>query len=373
MKIFLSIFCAFGITGTFAQAVVSQAGPQINTVNINAHTPVRNQGQTGTCWSFSTTALLESQGMKNKLDSVDLSEMFTVRNIYVEKARNYLMRQGSAQFGEGSLGHDVIRSVAMYGAMPEQAYSGLTMGQTGHDHSKLVPVLKAYLDSLLAARPLPSYWQTRYNQLLDEHLGPLPDAFTYQDKIYTAKSFAKDVMHFNADDFVNITSFTHKPYYKSLILDVPDNFSNGSYYNLPLNEMMQVVKDAIKNGYTIMWDADVSNVGFSQRNGFALHLPAGKKYDHFDAATAEEKWDATSRQNLFESLVTQDDHLMQVIGMTQAKNGKMFFTVKNSWGLAGPFQGLIQVSEAYFAINTISLIVPKAAINKSLINQLKLD
>jgi bleomycin hydrolase len=375
MKSFLLLFSlASGSMSLFAQVAPmgNNGAAQLTAVSVNPHTPVRNQGQTGTCWSFSTTALLESQGMKNKLDSVDLSEMFTVRNIYVEKAKNYLMRQGSAQFGEGSLGHDVIRSVAAYGAMPEQAYSGLRSGQAGHNHSDLVKALKGYLDSLLTAKPLPSYWQTRYNQILDQYLGPLPDAFTYQDKIYTAKSFSKEVMRFNADDYVSITSFTHKPLYQSFILDVPDNFSNGAYYNIPLEEMMQVVKDAIKSGYTIMWDADVSNNGFGQNNGYALLLPQGKKYDSFDASTAEEKWDATKRQDLFENLTTQDDHLMQVIGSAQSKNGKSFFTVKNSWGPAGPFQGLIQVSEAYFAINTISIIVPKAALSNTLMDKLQL-
>ena len=337
----------------------------------NAHTSVKSQGQTGTCWSFSTTALLESEMLKKDVPHPDLSEMFTVRNIYVEKAKNYLMRQGAAQFGEGSLGHDVIRAVATYGAVPDEAYPGLTGQHTSHDHSLLTKELKQYLDKLLQSKPLAAYWQTEFNNILDKHLGKLPGAFTYNQQIYTPASFAKDVMKFEAGDYVNITSFTHKPFYKSFILDVPDNFSNGAYYNLPLNEMLQTVNDALKNGYTVMLDADVSNNGFKQAQGLALFLDASNKTETISTNTAEEKWDAGKRQNLFENLTTQDDHLMQITGAVLSKDGKMFYTVKNSWGEVGPYQGFILVSEAYFAINTISLVIPKAAVSPALLEKLK--
>ena len=336
----------------------------------NEHTAVKSQGQTGTCWSFSTTALLESEMLKKNLAHPDLSEMFTVRNIYVEKAKNYLMRQGAAQFGEGGLGHDVIRAVAAYGAMPEEAYTGLPANQTKHDHTLLTVELKAYLDKLLLSKPIPSYWQTGFNEILDKHLGKLPGAFTYNQQIYTPTSFAKEVMKFDANDFVNITSFTHQPFYKSFILDVPDNFSNGAYYNLPLNEMLQTVKEALKNGYTIMWDADVSNNGFRQEQGLALFLEPADKSEKISPTTAEASWDATKRQALYENLTTQDDHLMQITGAALSKDGKMFYTVKNSWGAVGPYQGYIEVSEAYFAINTISLVIPKAAISPALLGKL---
>lgn len=337
----------------------------------NPHTSVKSQGQTGTCWSFSTTALLESELLKKEVAHPDLSEMFTVRNIYVEKAKNYLMRQGAAQFGEGSLGHDVIRAVATYGALPEEAYPGLTGQQTNHNHSLLNTELRAYLDKILQSKPLVAYWQTGFNNILDKHLGKLPGAFTYNQQIYTPASFAKDLMKFDGGDYVNITSFTHKPFYKSFILDVPDNFSNGSYYNLPLNEMLQTVNEALKNGHTIMWDADVSNNGFHQDKGLALFLNPSNKTETISVNTPEETWDAARRQMLFENLTTQDDHLMQITGAVLSKDGKMFYTVKNSWGEVGPYQGFIQVSEAYFAINTISLVVPRASISSTLLEKLK--
>lgn len=359
-------------------ASYSQGKTVINTIpddftilNRNAVTPVKSQGMTGTCWAFSTTALLESETMKNKLDSLDLSEMFTVRNIYIEKARNYLLRQGNARFDEGSLGHDVIRAVATYGAVPEQAYSGIKTG-SGHNHSGLVKELKAYLDSLLRKKPIESNWQVGYEAILDNRLGAVPASFTYQDKNYTASSFAKEVLKFNADDYVYITSFTHKPYNKSFIIDVPDNFSNGAYYNIPLDDMLQLIRNAVKSGYSIAWDADVSNNGFRQQNGVALYLDSSvKATDNVSATTPEAKWDAATRQMLFENLTTQDDHLMEITGSAVNKDGKLFFTVKNSWGAVGPLKGYIEVSEAYIAINTIGLVLPKAALGKDLLSKLK--
>jgi bleomycin hydrolase len=359
-------------------ASYSQGKTVINTIpddftilNRNAVTPVKSQGMTGTCWAFSTTALLESETMKNKLDSLDLSEMFTVRNIYIEKARNYLLRQGNARFDEGSLGHDVIRAVATYGAVPEQAYSGIKTG-SGHNHSGLVKELKAYLDSLLRNKPIESNWQMGYEAILDNRLGAVPASFTYQDKNYTASSFAKEVLKFNADDYVYITSFTHKPYNKSFIIDVPDNFSNGAYYNIPLDDMLQLIRNAVKSGYSIAWDADVSNNGFRQQNGVALFLDSTvTAKQSISATTPEAKWDAATRQKLFENLTTQDDHLMEIVGSSVNKEGKLFFTVKNSWGAVGPLKGFIEVSEAYIAINTIGLVLPKAALGKDLLSKIK--
>lgn len=354
--------------GVFAQGTTSKEN--FSVLFNNAHTPVKNQGQTGTCWSFSTTAVLESEMLKRSVAHPDLSEMFTVRNIYLEKAKNYLMRQGTAQFAEGSLGHDVIRAVATYGAVPEDAYSGLKPNETKYDHAQLTKSLKAYLDKLLLTKPLVTYWQTGFNEILDAHLGKLPGAFTYNQQIYTPTSFAKDVVKFSADDFVNITSFTHQPFYQPFILDVPDNFSNGSYYNLPMDELLLTITTALKNGHTILWDADVSNNGFRQDQGIALFLNSATSSDNISVNTPEEKWDVALRQSLFENLTTQDDHLMQITGVVLSKDGKMFYTVKNSWGLVGPYKGFIQVSEAYLAINTISLVFPKAALSAALLQKL---
>jgi len=342
-----------------------------------AATPVKNQAMTGTCWCFSATSLIESQCIKSNLGDQDLSEMFTVRNIYIEKARNYLLRQGHTQFGEGGLGHDLIRAISLYGAMPETAYSGLKEGQQQHNHQKLQADLKKYLDSVLNIKPLPQNWLAGYKNILDTTLGKVPEKFSYNGKLYTAKTFAGEVLHFNADDYVNITSFTHHNYYEPFVLEVPDNFSNGAYYNIPLDEMVQLTKDALNKGYSILWDADVSNDGFQQQNGAAVYMdnqPAGlkTKASLLNGTAKEGKAEVVKRQELFENLTTQDDHLMHIVGLEKSKSGTTFFLVKNSWGDIGPYHGYINVSEPYFEINTVSLVVPKASLSKALLEKLKL-
>ena len=250
MKRIIFLFSVIAITVTVSTAQTNvlaetaqmdvPVSPDFTVVKNNPATPVKNQAMTGTCWSFSTTSLLESQLLKNNVGNFDLSEMFTVRNIYIEKAKNYILRQGHTQFGEGGLGHDVIMSIAKYGAVPDDVYSGLPSGQSTLNHQKLVTALNGYLDSLLKnPRSLVNAdWLTNYNKILDEHMGAMPSGFTYNGNPYTPTKFSKKVMKFDPDDYVNITSFTHQPYYQTFIIQVPDNFSNGAYYNLPLNEMI---------------------------------------------------------------------------------------------------------------------------------------
>lgn len=381
-KIFLSFFIAGASFVSFAQQTETIESDRKASEKIVQEislpkgvivTPVKNQQQTGTCWAFSTTSLLESQSIKNNIGAFDLSEMFTVRNIYIEKAKNYILRQGKAQFSEGGLGHDVIRSVTQYGAVPETVYNGLYGDYTSFNHTLMVKDLKSYLDTLLNHLPVPSGWLSGYTSLLDKTMGTPPSSFVYKGKSYTPQSFAKEVLRFNANDYVNLTSFTHHPFYQSFILEVPDNFSNGSYYNLPLNEMMDAVKSALNNGYTVMWDADVSNFGFQPGTGFARYQPSSKIGDTVIRKNSafELKYDEKERQRLFEDLTTQDDHLMHITGMEKGEDGKWYFIVKNSWGDNSPFKGYIKVSEAYFAMNTISIIVPRTGLPKLLTDKIK--
>lgn len=339
---------------------------------VNTATSVKDQASSGTCWCFSTTSLVESQCLLQGTE-LDLSEMFTVRNIYIEKAMNYVLRQGHAQFGEGGLGHDEIRAVSRYGAIPESIYSGLPAGQKLHNHAKMDAELKGYVDTLLKTRPLPDNWINGFTVILDKYLGAPPEQFTYNGKRYTPKSFAKEVMNFNADDYVYITSFTHHPYFSNFILEAPDNFANESYYNLPLNDMISVVKGAVDKGFTVMWDADVSNSGFRPDKGLALNLDEKVKYGTAELIPdlTELPYGAEIRQNLYENLVTQDDHLMHITGTEKSMNGKTFFIVKNSWGEVGPYKGYLNVSEAYFAINTVSLVMPRAALSKEMLAKLR--
>ena len=360
----------------FAQTAQKQTlqKPEFFDIKTVKATPVKNQAMTGTCWCFSTTSLLESEEIRKDKKEIDLSEMFTVRNIYIEKAKNYILRQGHTQFGEGGLSHDMIRAVGTYGAIPEAVYSGLLNGQTQYNHQQLISRLQNYLDSVLKKQPISADWLNGYTNVLDQYLGKVPQEFTFDGKKYTPINFAKEVLKFNADDYVSLTSFTHQPYYNSFILQVPDNFANGSFYNISLNELIDVVKDAVGQGYSVAWDADVSNKGFKQELGFALNLDPSVKYtrEMVNAETKEMPYDANIRQQLYENLTTQDDHLMHIVGTEKSKDGKTFFIVKNSWGKIGPDQGYINVSEAYFGINTISIVLPKAALSKEMLAKLHL-
>ena len=353
--------------GLTAVAQSAQPAGALSVLKKVPHTPIKNQASTGTCWSFSTVSLVESETMRNGFGEFDISEMFIVRNIYLEKAKNYILRQGVAQFSPGGLGHDVIRAIAAYGAIPESVYAGLTLGNKSHDHTKLDAVLKTYLDSLLKSRPINADWTKGFKAILDDHLGRVPETFTYHEKQYTPKTFAAEVLHFNANDYVNITSYTHHPFYTAFILEVPDNFSNGAYYNLPLEEMIKVVTQAVEQGYSVMWDADITNNMFRQKDGYALQWKDGKNIPkEINPDMEEMKYDQAMRQLLYENLTTQDDHLMHLVGTERSKGGKKFFLVKNSWGSVGFYKGMIHVSEAYFAINTVSLVLPKAALEESL-------
>lgn len=368
MKRIILTACAIGLL----LSVKAQETP-LKAIKDNAATTVKNQGASGTCWNYSTTSLIESEELRKGLGEFNLSEMYTARNVYIEKAKNYILRQGKAQFGEGGLGHDLIRAVSLYGAMPQEVFQGAS-GEVP-DHSGLENALKTYLDGVLKKRPLATDWLKGYEEILDQKIGTPPANFDYKGKNYTAKTFAKEVLKFDANDYVNISSFTHHPYYAPFILEAPDNFANGSFYNLPLNEMVNLTRDALKGGYTIMWDADISNSNFQQQKGYAMLFDNAEdsKQAALNPNVKEKVYSPELRQQLYENLTTQDDHLMHLTGLDESADGKIFFKVKNSWGSVGPFKGYIEVSEPYFAINTVSLVVPKAALSKELKKKLGLN
>jgi len=358
------------LLGAFIFLTVAAQAQDITVVKSNATTPVKNQQATGTCWCFSTTSMIETECLRNNQPAMDLSEMFTVRNIYIDKAKNYIHRQGFARFDEGGLGHDVLYAVSEHGIVPESVYSGLLPGHTEHDHGAMVTAMKAYLDSVLKMkRPIPDNWQVHLTKILDQYLGAPPATFTYNGRNYTPVSFAKEVIRFNADDYVSLTSFSDHPFYKPFIVEVPDNYSNGAYLNIPLNEMIDVAKKALNKGYTVLWDADVSNRGWMSGKGYALYPESDTlgRSASLNPDAAEKSYTQSLRQQLYEELITEDDHLMHITGIGKSKEGKDFFIVKNSWGKgSSPFAGYVNVSVPYFAMNTITIIVPKAALDKEM-------
>lgn len=324
-------------------------------------TPVKSQDRTGTCWSFATASFLESELMRMGKGQHDLSEMFVVQNIYKDKARNYILRQGKANFSQGSLSHDLIRVASTHGVMPESVFSGKLAGEEKHDHSEMEAAMKGMLDGLLKQKRLSKKWQPALSCVLDTYIGDAPENFSYQGKNYTPKSLAKELA-INPDDYINLTSFTHHPFYKQFILEIPDNYSNGAYYNIPLNELQTIVDNALKQGYSIAWDGDVSEKGFAAKQGIAVVPTDEKREDLFQKPGKEMKVTAELRQDKFESYATTDDHLMHLVGTSKDKAGNKYYLIKNSWGEISEYKGFLHMSETYFQLKTVSIMVHKDAI-----------
>lgn len=335
---------------------------------------VCNQGKTGTCWSFATTSFLESEVKRITGKSVDLSEMYNVRMTYPDKAYNYVYRQGKAQFGEGGLGHDVIHALANHGVVPESLYSG-NPGQNGYDHADMVKQLTSQVESIVKnpQQNLKPDWLTVFNETLDKNLGKVPTEFQYDGKSYTPESFAKE-LKLNPLDYVTLTSFMHHPYYSSFILEIPDNFANGTYYNLPLDEYTKVLNDALAKGYSVALDTDVSEKTFNAQAGLAIWPAEGEAKDYFKVILPEKMVTPEERQKLFEDYSTADDHLMHITGLVKDQLGNQYYDVKNSWGTKNLGNGgHVYMSIPYFRVKSIAYTVHKDALPKELKKKLGVE
>ena len=330
---------------------------------------VKNQANTGTCWSFATASFLESELMRMGHTDVDLSEMYIVRNIYKDKARNYMLRQGKANFSQGSLSHDLMRMVGRVGVMPETAYSGMLADDSSHDHSEMERGLKGYLDGVRAGKNLSTKWPTAFANILDAYMGAVPADFDAIGTKHTPASYA-EALGISADNYVSLTSFSHHPFYSPFILEIPDNYSNGAYYNIPVDELISAIDFALLSGYTVAWDGDVSEKGFSSKEGLAV-LPADpNRTDLFTKPGKEVDVDQGKRQDLFESYATTDDHLMHIVGISLDQNGNKYYLTKNSWGARGPYEGYLYMSEAYVKMKTVAIMIHKDAVPTNTANKL---
>ena len=352
-------------------------------VKQNPITSVKNQASSGTCWSFSGVGLLESELIRMGKGEFDLSEMYIVRRNYEDKAQKYARLHGNLNFAAGGSFADVIETINEYGIMPEDAYRGLNYGSETHNHGELDKVLKGYMDGIIGARNLSPVWSNAFSAILDTYLGSLPETFTYQGKQYTPHTF-KEFLGLKQEDYVSLTSFTHHPFYKPFAIEVPDNWRWANSYNLPIEELMEVMENAIMGGYTIAWASDVSEAGFS-REGIAI-MPDENAAEN--AGSDQAKWldlstrerDANlrarvgtevlaekhitqeMRQQSFDNYQTTDDHGMQIYGIAKDQNGNKFYMVKNSWGETGPYKGLWYASDPFVRYKTLSIVLHRDAI-----------
>ncbi len=337
-----------------AAASFTASAQQFTVVKDNAHGNVENQCKTGTCWSFATTSFIESEIIRKGNKAVDLSEMYNVRLTYPKKAESFVRFQGKQQFGPGGLSHDVLSIIEEYGIVPEEAYSGFVNGATTYDHETLDLKLTDLVND--AVKSPTNGYQESVTGILDNEIGRVPAEFKYNGTSYTPASF-RDAMKINPKEYVCLTSFTHHPFHSSFVLEVPDNWSKKSYYNLPLDEFQRVADFALSKGYTVAWDADVSEKTFDARKGLAF-------VDNFQN---EPKVTQETRQTAFDSFETTDDHLMHITGTAKDEKGNSYYLVKNSWGTEGlPNGGLLYVSAPYFRYKTVCMIVHKDAIPKEI-------
>lgn len=339
------------------------------TVDIESSS-VKSQDQTGTCWSFSTSSFIESEVFRLTGKKIDVSEMYTVRNIYDDKAWNYVMRQGKIQFSQGGLAHDVINSIRDNGIVPEIIFNGEKINKK-YNHAKIVPAIKKIMDRFIKNDKYSEYpkWKKDVTVILDKEIGKIPTSFSYEGVEYTPKSLAKTLM-IDSENYVTLTSFTQVPFYTDFVLNIPDNFSNGSMYNLPIDEIVKHTISALENGYSIALDVDVSEKTFSVKYGVAVLPENNKELEKSLTELVKEK-DITQlyRQQEFENYNTTDDHLMHITGIVTDQKGNQYFKVKNSWGGNSDRvgnNGYIYMSVPYFKLKTISVLLHKKALPKKL-------
>lgn len=341
---------------------------QFTTIKENAAGQTEDQCATGTCWSFATISFLESEIIRKGNKPVDLSEMFQVRLTYSKKADSFVRFQGKQQFGPGGLSHDVINIVREFGLVPESAFSGMLPGNTEYNHGGLDAMLESTVKTVLDKKlnEQGNEWKKSVESMLDAGIGVVPTQFEYNGKKYTPATF-RDELKINASDYVNLTSFTHHPFYDPFVLEVPDNWSKGAFYNLPLDEFMRVVDNAIDNGFTIAWDADVSERGFSFTRGLGILVDESvKKEEMWNGVMKESAVDPQKRQDAFDRFETTDDHLMHITGKAKDQNGVVYYMTKNSWGTENPYKGYQYCSRSYVMMKTIGIVVHKDALPKDI-------
>lgn len=350
-------------------------------INIE-RTPVKNQGSSGTCWSYSANSFLESEMIRAGKQPVEISQIYTARNAYIEKGVNYVRMHGAITLGDGGALHDVINMYKKYGALPQTAYTGLTNGATKNKFAEMAAINEGLL-SAVVKNPngeLTQNWQKAYTAVIDSYLGEVPKSFDYKGKKYTPQTFAKEVIGLNGDDYVELSSFSDHPYYDRFVLMVPDNWSLDMVYNVKMNDLTSIIDNALKNGYTVGWAGDVSDKGFSWKNGVACltskpfaDMTAEEKENIFKGPQAEQEVTEQTRQAAFDNYDTTDDHGMHIVGLSKDQNGKEYYIVKNSWGATNDYQGYLYMTKNFVKLKTTAILLNKGGLPKDIAKKINVS
>ena len=374
---------------TVAQEHKKEEGFVFSTVKENPITSIKNQNRSSTCWSFSSLAFLESELLRQGKGEYDLSEMFVVHHTMADRAERYVRLHGDNSFSPGGSFYDVVYCMNNYGLVPQEAMNGIMYGDTLPVHNELDAVAEAYVNAIAKGKltKLTPVWMNGLNAIYDTYLGKCPEKFSYKGKEYTPLTFAKS-LGLNADDYVSLTSYTHHPFYKKFAIEIQDNWRNGESWNLPIDEFMTVIENAVNNGYTVAWGSDVSEDGFT-RDGIAV-VPQMNRTDLTGSdmarwtglTMADKRKELTSkpmpemditqemRQKAFNNWETTDDHGMLIYGMAKDQNGKEYYMVKNSWGTNNKYKGTWYASKAFVKYKTMNILVHKDALPKEIAKKL---
>jgi len=388
-KIALIVLISLWAVAMSAQDKAASPEYEFTTIKENPVTSIKNQYRSGTCWCFSALSFVESEILRTKGDSLDLSEMFVVGKSYRDRAVKYVRLDGHLNFAAGSSFGDVLHVINDYGIVPQDAMPGFNYGTDKPVHSELDAALKGYVDASKSNpnRKLSTAWLRGFDGIIEAYFGEYPETFTVNGVEYTPESY-RDHIGFNYDDYVNISSFTHHPFYEPFIIEVCDNWRWDTAYNLPMDEMMEVMYNAINKGYTIAWGSDVSEKGFT-RDGLAVmpveekKVTAGSDQERWVGKAKEEQKEEMKtelpkemeitqemRQEGYDRKTTTDDHGMHIYGLAQDQNGTKYFMVKNSWGETGKYKGIWYASDAFVRYKTLNIVVHKDALPKHIAKKL---
>ncbi|MFA6872576.1 MAG: C1 family peptidase [Bacteroidaceae bacterium] len=388
MKKFVSILLLFTIfISVEAQTKDSLKLDSLSftTIQKNAITSIKNQSHSGTCWAYSGLGFFESELLRLGKGEHELSRLFIARKTYMDRAINYVRFHGDAPLGQGGSFYDVVYGIKNYGLIPQEVYSGLATGDSLPDFSELDPVMTGYIKALVDSKnkKLSNVWKEGYEGILDAYFGKIPEEFTYKGKKYTPKSYAES-LGLNLDDYVSLTSYSHHPFYTEFSLEIQDNWRQELSYNLPIDELMQTMDYAVRNGYSFAWGSDVSEKGFD-RKGLAiisgeenrkdvkgsdadnwLGLSKEERQKKIDSKQATYAITQEMRQKAFDNWETTDDHGMVIFGLAKDQLGREYYMVKNSWGEKGDYKGIWYASKPFVAYKTMNILINKNAIPKDI-------